>query len=372
MNEMPAQDERARRLVEIQLDIQRLLEVCTERGTPAVDNATIDRAVKILRTEPQSLTTEQEEELWRLRVLLSRLARPATCTGLRLLSVLEGDARGKGEPTKAIRKYKHWIGYRLILLLLAVALFHGYSILVKKMLERTNQNLLDLGAIFDQLSLKPSNTDKPIDHSALIGKCIEARYTLRQLRFWDFSDLLRRWGPSDSRGTTENKEATENACKLFSSLFTDPTKVAVFVDDVRNQVYNPLVAERAHADLILQIVTIILPMLYGAVGAFVFDVRRIAELVEQGALRGVFRFRYRLRLFLGAIFGLALSTLFDVRSLFALPDTIFEPSLATAFVAGYSIEVVFSVLDLVAVRLKNAVTGTEKRQAHADILSDKT
>jgi hypothetical protein len=358
------QGERSVRLAEVQRDVERLLELCSEKAPQDVDESLLARIVPVLRADAASLTADQEEDLWRARVLLGRCAQPATCTGLRFLALLEANEHEGRDLLTEIEQLKRWVGYFLVALLASVALTHVHSLLGKALVERARSDLLELGAALP--GPKPEKpppavvpaeggsvaaTAAPLSLYSLPSACHAAWQDIGKLRSWRFAFEAPR---------------ADDPCRVPTGDLSEPTRLAAFVDRVRDDVVDPLKEEIARAELVQRITTtFLLPMLYGALGAFVFALRQMANLVEAGALRSVlFRFRYRVRLFLGAIFGLAIATFLDVRGVLrgVYNDTglMIEPILAAAFLTGYSIEAVFAVLDFVIVRLRDFVSARKR------------
>jgi len=113
----------------------------------------------------------------------------------------------------------------------------------------------------------------------------------------------------------------------------------------------PFQAERYAADVAQStMMEYLLPMLYGALGAFVFVVRLVTSDIDRGSLRMLLRIRYRIRLLLGAIFGLtvAMLTTEHVPFMKGIPLS----AVALAFLVGYGIDGAFSLLDAVIGRAR--------------------
>jgi hypothetical protein len=93
------------------------------------------------------------------------------------------------------------------------------------------------------------------------------------------------------------------------------------------------------------------PLAFGGLGACVYVVRRIGELVAARAFDPDTGFNFNLRIYLGCIAGLAAAQ-FKI-----FGDTTSLTPLALAFIAGYAIEVFFSALD----RLVGAFSGGSQK-----------
>jgi hypothetical protein len=91
-------------------------------------------------------------------------------------------------------------------------------------------------------------------------------------------------------------------------------------------------------------------MLYGALGAFIFVVRRVTNDIDHGSLRTLLRIRYRIRLLLGAVFGLTMAMLTTEYSPFM--KQVPASAVVLAFLAGHGIDAAFGLLDTVIGRLR--------------------
>ncbi|GEM_PF-7022715 len=89
----------------------------------------------------------------------------------------------------------------------------------------------------------------------------------------------------------------------------------------------------------------LLPLLYGLLGAIVFSLRNITYEIAHYKLRSTSKNRYLTRLYLGAFAGIAIGWFGDS---FSSEILTFEESLTPivlSFIAGYSIEVFFNLID---------------------------
>lgn len=96
----------------------------------------------------------------------------------------------------------------------------------------------------------------------------------------------------------------------------------------------------------------LLPLLYGMLGAYAFVLRRLADEIKKLLYREEANINYSLRLHLGALSGLAIGW-------FAVPASNAEfvgldvlSPLALAFLAGYSVELLFTIMDRLIVKEK--------------------
>ena len=95
--------------------------------------------------------------------------------------------------------------------------------------------------------------------------------------------------------------------------------------------------------------TYMLPLLYGLLGAFAFVMRRLSAEIKALQFTEGSKTNYRLRLSLGALSGLVIGW-------FLSPDSLSIEALsplALAFLAGYSVELLFTIMDRLVVKDKS-------------------
>jgi hypothetical protein len=126
----------------------------------------------------------------------------------------------------------------------------------------------------------------------------------------------------------------ENLKKQVNSL-----KVETQRDILKNT------AALQEAKFILQGIQLyILPLLYGLLGAAAYVLRTLTTEIRNLTYEIESNIRYRLRIQLGAVSGLAIGWFSDAGLTFSASTLSLSP-LALAFLAGYSVEVLFSLMD---------------------------
>ncbi len=104
-------------------------------------------------------------------------------------------------------------------------------------------------------------------------------------------------------------------------------------------------ASLQEAKFILQGIQLyILPLLYGLLGAAAYVLRTLTTEIRNLTYEIESNIRYRLRIQLGAVSGLAIGWFSDAGLTFSASTLSLSP-LALAFLAGYSVEVLFSLMD---------------------------
>ncbi len=125
----------------------------------------------------------------------------------------------------------------------------------------------------------------------------------------------------------------------------------------RDKARHKLFLTRISSDFTLNALQIyFLPLLYGMLGACTYVLRRIARDIRDLTYSYDAEIRYRLRLALGALAGMAVGWFLDPAGVAGIGN--FSP-LALAFLAGYNVEVFFSMMDKLVEALNNLVPSPD-------------
>jgi hypothetical protein len=144
---------------------------------------------------------------------------------------------------------------------------------------------------------------------------------------------------------------------LYVGAQTAQMTAAETVNEARNFIEQT-------ARLMLQVIsTYFLPLLYGTLGAAVYVLRRFTYHLDRLTFTEATYRRYRIRLMLGGIFGLAIGVMFtseQASTLFGAYSPFF-----ISFLAGYSVEGVFAALDSAIRSLRDRLQPVPAAQASA-------
>ena len=144
--------------------------------------------------------------------------------------------------------------------------------------------------------------------------------------------------------------AAEENQQLRAELRENPNE---YLEKYRNEYLKQNKTNITAAEFIVHALsTFIVPLLYGLLGAFAYVLREMAMEVRAFTFSHASRIRYNLRLALGLLAGIAVGFLIspdvvpgeDRTTQPALPFVTIGP-MALAFVAGYSVELVFALMD---------------------------
>ncbi len=138
-------------------------------------------------------------------------------------------------------------------------------------------------------------------------------------------------------GTACDKNIEKETCKSKQTLEDEANQKREDKKNFRNEI------ELASANSTLSsLATYVLPLLYGLLGSLAYILRSLAREVVAVTFSEVSRTRFRLRWPLGMLAGIAIGWFFDPSN---LPGIEALQPLALAFLAGYSVELLFTGLD---------------------------
>jgi hypothetical protein len=143
-----------------------------------------------------------------------------------------------------------------------------------------------------------------------------------------------RWLPDLYRPGPPKKEPTANSADSAPPPETGGTK--------SNRQWELVIGTRFVLD-ILQ--TYVLPLLYGWVGSMAFVVRSLIAAIKNRTFRVELNTEYRLRVYLGLLAGLMIGWFLKPKAGSAQFGVADLTPAAIAFLAGYSVEILFSTMD---------------------------
>jgi len=190
-------------------------------------------------------------------------------------------------------------------------------------IEYISDEMLDISQKVDTTSLLPINQqiqliDKQIEETKYR---LEANYNL--LTIWVSTFFINKTQESILKKQNQN---TSQKLETQRSILRDT-------------------AALQEAKFILQGIQLyILPLLYGLLGAAAYVLRTLTTEIRNLTYEIESNIRYRLRIQLGAVSGLAIGWFSDAGLTFSASTLSLSP-LALAFLAGYSVEVLFSLMD---------------------------
>ncbi len=329
-----------------------ILAFASESGTD-VDVETISNIVHAKEMEMENKwTNEGEINFWIAYKSAAQLIKPVSIDSIKaseeskIKSPNWNDRLFKRRKRKSI-VHNAVLRYSSLILLLMVSLLmlQIYAVIGSNLLftiEKGNINMKGGEHRLSQLILITENNNE--NRSAILEKSnieINLQETTKEVN--SSIELLLSW------------------MRIFDFIFTDETKkmeadiepamleIDADIDfDAMNQDFtidkNIMVIQEARS--LIQVISLyILPLLYGLLGGFVFVLRNIFNEIKNVTYTKASNLKYGLRILLGALGGLAVGLFWgDIEK----QNLNFMESLTTglvAFLAGYSIEFVFRLVD---------------------------
>ena len=265
---------------------------------------------------------------------LSAAASPVTVAGLRA-AVATGAVGGgfsglfRGtlpESRKAIRWYWLWTVLWL-LILVAVQIYWVIGSTAVTKLKQGNQDLAkaqyELALIKEKLP-KGKAVEATIDGRRLV----EAIENLRNEKV-AYTEILSKWNRVLGFGLSRLRPAGVSSDTAAGGAQAEAEQARIQV----------MLARIPFALLALQVY--VLPLLYGLLGACTYVLRMLSRDVHAFSYTPDSHIRYKIRLVLGTLSGLAVTWFFDAGA-----ESVASLSpLALAFLAGYSVEILFAAMD---------------------------
>ncbi|MEA1651952.1 hypothetical protein UAJ10_23435 [Nitrospirillum sp. BR 11164] len=342
---------------EWQDDVRIMLGYAAGRGL-ALERAVIDAAVRVTATPPDRLSLEDKQALWGTYQALSVVIAPATSASLRhirefrrelgLLGWWRSLTRA-GLVQRTIRSGVVWlVGVALVTAIIQIHAANGTNLLaqtgVRKLLFIEGvaaERPLAGGPAAAQSASGPSS---PGGAATAVDQTAEE--PLVQLRQQAAAKLLRPWICSLlSRAVTLSFDAHGYCRAREPHTDTDPPQ------EEPNIILMHTVELAWNACTALTLY--VLPALFGLLGACAYIARVLTEAVVNASFMPQLGFRMVLRRALGLTLGLATGLFYKSVMATIEPTATAQISLlGAAFLAGYSVEAVFTMFDSAVDKLR--------------------
>lgn len=342
-------------------DAQLILAHAAKVGIP-LDQEIVKRIVDIgTLVTTQAITPDQEAEFWQQRNHLAKAVAPLTVESLRAQAAESKQGwilAPSSKARKAELRYRWYAIFALFfLLIIQVYWLFGSSVTTEiaktdkeltETYEKENKLNADKAAILALSRAASAKATAPASDSGRIEndlQVLSGRIDTLEMRQQAGYRLLEEWAwpwswlvpESTCECDTKPREAIRmNAARFQTSL----TMLDVF------QRY-------------------VLALLYGFLGACVFVLRTLSDEIKAWVYSETSDIRFRIRLYLGTLGGMIIAWFVAPESGGGLLKSL--SPFALAFLAGYSVELLFAAMDKViaafagspATRLKNRGDGDE-------------
>jgi hypothetical protein len=307
-------------------------------------------------------TVQDEKEYLLCYDKLASVISPVTVESIHAVIPTQFDK--KGSLTKAERAVAWYRRYTMLALFLLI-LTQIYYLFGNDL----NQNLRGYFDERERLSLKIYNlpsTDRDreisINEIKLLNQNIDANYKLLMTwnRIWLFGASFSETLP----WYTQKKFELE---KKVVARESNNNETEIDKQALEQDLYKARLVYFSHllsAEAMLQVLhNYVLPLLYGLLGAFIFVLRSLLSEIKSVTYTYDSEIRYRLRLTLGALGGMIVGW-------FLKPDegdvTASVSSMSLAFLMGYNVDVLFSLMDKIIDNIKKNIDKPSAEKTSAE------
>jgi hypothetical protein len=335
-------------------DAQVLLGYASQRSAP-LDEEIVRTLVESGSAHASgSMTDKQETAFWIALNTLAASVSPVSVRSLRATDDAEGARRtglrrylAGGSPARSAVRWYTFYALSTLILLLLFQIYWLFGTSITSDILKTNQKFmeaqaqerkLERTATDAQVKAKAVSAEAPVRSSALDPDlpAVQAQVSNLRLQRDSSHELLSLWS-WPWQGLASALDGRED-----DGAFAD----AVIGTDTARLQTSLIVLE------VFQ--RYILPLLYGLLGTCVFVLRTLSSEIRMRTYSDASHIGFRIRLYLGMLGGM-------VFAWFATPESanglfMSLSPFAVAFLAGYSVELLFAVMD----RFLGAFTSTNK------------
>lgn len=337
-------------------DVRRLFAFASREGK-VMDRQLIADFVRINKAQ-LPLSTEDELTLWTLLDRLSSQVWPVTATSLRLMAELEGDQKRRPGlfrarwrdcgPRKVLSWAQGWM-LRALFLVVTLQIYALVGSMISSDVVKLTQERDRIEQEVIRINQLAGGETSARDSLAVLQRQMDTNRNRLQANY----SMLDKWN-----------DVWQWALAVPVDLLRAvgvPLAPAGIEDGSSD--YQHLADEQAAQSALQAISLYLLPMLYGLLGTTAFVLRRLGEQLEESTFTETAFFRYGLRMALGAVMGAIISLFYSPETTPTLAASL--PLIAAAFLAGYSVELVFAAFDGQIERLRQRFAAPVEQQAQA-------
>lgn len=326
----------------LRTEVQILLEFAVSQAVVSIPDTVIDEALAALE---QPGAKEKTAALWKVRNKLSAVIKPATAESLRAINALTKDQEKRPtfwrfwwkDPLVRAQSFYSITWVIATVIILVIAQFYALSVSnilasIDRAEKEWTERLGELKQIELQIAADTSN------NQTLRGNrdVIDAEVRFQESSIESGYALLHQWGAVFSWSVPKSPDGKTDQIGLR----------------------NVSIAFLKGFGLYL------LPLLYGLFGANVYILRQLIVKLDSWSLNSISVTKHHLRRVLGAILGATVGLLFEDGDVIASIGF----GLATmAFLAGYSSELVFSILDSLITKIKQSFAPAKSYESDAPL-----
>ena len=316
------------------------------------------------KEQTDNWTEQNEIDLWIAFQTLSKSVYPVTIDSIRASSIPSKSPTGIWiyiykviRRRSLVQRSVRWYSLSALISMIIMLALQIYSLQGTKYLsnyEIGNSRMIEVEERLQQLSLITSD-DRTImmEQDRLMIEIDEKNHEVESN-----IELLNNWLKFTYNIWSKDTKKTDEAIQQKKEVQDGPPAFSA----PNNASHNIVIIQQSKSLLII-LNQYILPLMYGLLGGFAFVLRNLAAETKSMTYTAVSNIKFALRIHLGALAGLIIGFLWgDISSGSVGMIESFSP-LAVAFIAGYSVEFMFKLIDSI-------IGSTEKKVSGDDSSSD--
>lgn len=337
-------------------DAQMLLAFASSGGLSLDDGVTKVIVDSGALAEKGPLSSPEEQAFWIASNALSKAVQPVTVSSLRAtMDAYSGETRtlfgistGGSLARRAVRWYTG-IAILALLVLLVLQIYWLFGTSVTSEIARANKQI-------DVLSTKvrerhkaeaaPAEAAKPATGAAKIEPRIPAEKEDPDIAAWK----------GEIKNLKDQKEASHALLGVWSAPW-EGSMIATARSTTQLSASERIAANVSRMQAAIVVLDVLqkyfLPLFYGLLGSTVYVLRSLALEIHGRTYSEASNIGFRIRLYLGMLGGLVIAWFFTPESTEGVLKSL--SPLALAFLAGYSVELLFAAMD----RVIAAFTGRQ-------------
>lgn len=341
-------------------DSQKLITHLAKSGSVKLDS----RITSVLVSAKQNLikkewTVKEENEFLLTYDELASQAHPVNIDSLNAISSEEqnGKKRTKSDADKAVSWYRRYTMVTLIVLLICQVYWligHDLRTNLQELFEQREYTQ----SLIDQDKLPEPGEPLLEVQLQLQNQKLDANYKLLMIwnRVWLLGGRLNDTMPKYFQAKYDQKKKVLEENKEVNKAELDQLSLEKNLHQVRMVLFGYILA----ADFILEAFQdYFLPLLYGLFGAFIYVLRNLMHEIKLRTYSHDSEVKFRLRLTLGALGGMIIGWFFQPDEASQLASL---SPMALAFLMGYNIELLFSIMDRVVEKLRESIESPAKEK----------
>lgn len=343
-------------------DAAQVLAYASRSGTTL--NSSDVEAILQAHTAGSSITIQQEAAFWAASSSIAKTISPVTLETIKSTASIDG----KSVAARAAGNYR----VRTMLTLVALLLFQIYWLVgatvtsdlkeIRGRLEKLAEQAQKEKGAFQALSDKdPDYATKKIA-ADLTYERWDTLVWQEKISAWADFEVLRNWNVLKRALVSKtHNEPIPPSSSVTTTRESEQRTHEIKETDYFLWVFTPGNAEEIQTSQIVltALLKYVLPILYGALGASAYIVRVLADEIRSYTFSSGSVVRYELRYYLGAVAGFSIAWFTsDSKSTESAGILQSLSPLALAFLAGYSVDLLFSFLD----RLASVFSSTSSKQ----------